>query len=197
MVLQITVTPTSESIKASLGELKDVQAPGMPQLDFSTYPSQIFWLLVSLGILYLLLSRFALPRIETVIRDRQDTISKDLDQAAEFKRRAEEAELSYDEALSAAHQKAEIIAQRTRDEMKGDLEKSLLKADEEIGIQIEQSRQRIEQIEASASKNVKSIATDLVDDFFGKAVGTIVENKTPILNSAIKHIEHTTTKAAL
>ena len=37
-------------------------APGMPQLDFSTFGNQIFWLLVTLVVIYMILSRVALPR---------------------------------------------------------------------------------------------------------------------------------------
>ena len=42
----------------------------MPQLDFATYPSQLFWLFVFLGILYLILAYVATPRITKVIEDR-------------------------------------------------------------------------------------------------------------------------------
>ena len=47
------------------------KAAGMPQLDFSTWPNQIFWLLVTLVVIYLVLSRVALPRIGAVLADRK------------------------------------------------------------------------------------------------------------------------------
>jgi F-type H+-transporting ATPase subunit b len=137
---------------------------GMPQLDFSTYPSQIFWLLCSLGILYVLLSQIVLPRIEAVIQDRQDTISTDLDKAAEFKRRAEEAEMAYEESLSLAYRKAEKISQKTREETQKNLVDALAKADREIEEKAAQSRQRIEQIETSAKKMVENVSHDLVSE---------------------------------
>ena len=58
-------------------------APGMPQLDFSTFPNQIFWLCVTLVVLYLILSRVALPRIATVLSERHGAIQRDLDKAEE------------------------------------------------------------------------------------------------------------------
>ena len=58
-------------------------APGMPQLDFSTFGNQIFWLLVVLAVIYWVLSRIALPRIGGVISDRQGAITGDL--MAEYK----------------------------------------------------------------------------------------------------------------
>ena len=39
------------------------EAAGMPQLDFATFPNQIFWLLVTLVVIYLILSRVVLPRV--------------------------------------------------------------------------------------------------------------------------------------
>ena len=56
----------------------------MPQLDFSTFLPQIFWLFVSLSILYLILSRYALPRISDVIEERKDIIAHDIDKAKEY-----------------------------------------------------------------------------------------------------------------
>ena len=61
------------------------QAVGMPQLDFSTWPNQIFWLLVTLVVIYLVLSRVALPRIGGVLAERKGTITNDLAAAEELK----------------------------------------------------------------------------------------------------------------
>ncbi len=46
------------------------QAAGMPQLDFATFPNQIFWLVVTLVVIYLILNKVALPRIASVLADR-------------------------------------------------------------------------------------------------------------------------------
>ena len=58
-------------------------AVGMPQLDFSTWPNQIFWLLVTLVVIYFVLSKIALPRIGAVLADRKSTITNDLAAAEE------------------------------------------------------------------------------------------------------------------
>ena len=56
----------------------------MPQLDFSTFLPQIFWLFVSLSFLYIVLSRYALPRVSDVIEERKDIIAQDIDSAKKF-----------------------------------------------------------------------------------------------------------------
>jgi len=56
-------------------------APGMPQLDFSTFSNQIFWLVLTLVVIYFVLSRIALPRISGALVERADTITHDLAEA--------------------------------------------------------------------------------------------------------------------
>ena len=78
-------------------------ASGLPQLDISTFPNQIFWLVVALIVIYFLLAKVAMPRIESILAERHGAIQRDLDQAAELKLRAEEAEKSYQQALAEAN----------------------------------------------------------------------------------------------
>ena len=61
---------------------------GMPQLHFDTYPNQIFWLVVTLVVIYFVLSRIALPRIGGVLAERAGTITNDIAAAEELKSRA-------------------------------------------------------------------------------------------------------------
>lgn len=161
---------------------------GMPQLNFVTYPSQIFWLLCSLVVLFILLSRIVLPRIESVIRDRQDTISTDLDKAAEFKRRAEEAELAYQDSLSTAYKKAEKISQKTREETEKNLADALSKADRDIEEKAAQSRQRIEQIEASAKKMVDNVSNELVSEIITTVLHDTYQDTGALIKSAQANI---------
>lgn len=185
----LSVRTGGEAFLAShLGDVH-LAVAGIPQLNFATYPSQIFWLLVSLSLLYVLLSRITLPRIETVIRDRQDTISSDLDKAAEFKQRAQEAEKSYEQALAAAHERAHQIAQKTRDEMQADLDAVMAKANAEIAQQAEESRHRVSQIEASAVETVQVISKDLIEHVLDKVLVGVEVNKEVLVKSAQDNIK--------
>ena len=67
-------------------------AVGMPQLDVSTWPNQIFWLAVTLVAIYFVLTRIALPRIAAVLAERNGTIANDIAAAEELKLKAREAE---------------------------------------------------------------------------------------------------------
>ena len=103
--------------------------PGMPQLDLSTFPNQIFWLVVTLVVIYFVLSKIALPRIGGALAERAQTITDDLTTAEELKQKAVEAEAAYDKALAEARSEAQKIAAETRAEVQAQLDAELAKAD--------------------------------------------------------------------
>ena len=109
-----------------------VEAPGMPQLDFSSFPNQIFWLLVTLIVIYFVLSRIALPRIASVLAERQGTITNDIAAAEDMKQKAVEAEEAYNKALADARSEANKIVADTKAEIQKDLDKAIAEADAEI-----------------------------------------------------------------
>jgi len=108
------------------------EAVGMPQLDVTTFGNQIFWLLVTLVVIYFVLSRIALPRIASVLAERQGTITNDLASAEDLKAKAEKAEEAYNKALADARSEAQEIVNQTKAEIKADLDDATAKADAEI-----------------------------------------------------------------
>ena len=135
-------------------------AQGMPQLDFSTFPNQIFWLVVTLIVIYLLMSRVALPRIASVLTERHGAIQSDLDKADEMKAKAVEAETAYNQALVDARAEAQSIVAHARAEIQKDLDVAMLKADAEIAVKTEESAAAIKEISASAVAAIKVVAND-------------------------------------
>ncbi|MDJ0821658.1 MAG: F0F1 ATP synthase subunit B' [Paracoccaceae bacterium] len=138
-------------------------AIGMPQLCFDWFPNQIFWLVITILAIYFILSRIALPRIASVLAERQGTITNDLAAAEDLKHKAEEAEQAYDKALADARAKAQAIAQETRDEIKAELADATAKADAEIAAKAAESEKAIAEIRASAMENVEAVAKDTAE----------------------------------
>lgn len=137
-----------------------VSAPGMPQLDFSTWGNQIFWLVLALIAIYLILSRVALPRIGAVLAERSGTITNDIAAAEDLKSKALAAEQAYDKALIDARAEAGIIVANAKAEIKADLDVAIAKADAEIAKKSAESAKAIEEIRASSLENVKIVAKD-------------------------------------
>jgi F-type H+-transporting ATPase subunit b len=133
---------------------------GMPQLDFSTFPNQIFWLLITLVVIYFVLSRIALPRIGSVLAERKGTITNDLAAAEELKQKALGAEKAYNEALVSARAEAAKIVAAAKADIQKDLDKALAKADAEIAAKSAESEKRIAEIRAGAMDAVTEVARD-------------------------------------
>lgn len=133
---------------------------GMPQLDPSIWPNLIFWLVVSILLLYFILSRVALPRLGTILAERQDAISNDLEMAALLRRRAEEAEAAYDRALADAREEANRIAESTRASIQEELKGVMSKAEAEIAARSVESEKRIAEIREGATRSIEQVARE-------------------------------------
>lgn len=148
-------------------------APGMPQLDFATWGNQIFWLCLTLVVIYLVLSRVALPRIAAVLADRQGTITNDIAAAEKLKQQAVEAEEAYNKALADARAEAQSIVAANKAEMQAELDVALAKADAEIAAKAAESEKAIAEIRAGARASIEEVAKDtaaaLVAALGGKA----------------------------
>ncbi|MEZ5754853.1 MAG: F0F1 ATP synthase subunit B' [Paracoccaceae bacterium] len=148
-------------------------AIGMPQLCVDWMPNQIFWLVVTLVVIYFVLSRIALPRIGGVLAERKGTITNDLAAAEELKAKAVEAEKAYQDALTRARAEAAKIVAEARAEIQKDLDAATARADAEIAAKAAESEKRIGEIRAGALDAVTEVAKDtakeLVAALGGKA----------------------------
>ncbi len=142
------------------GHAAEAAAPGMPQLDFTNWGNQIFWLLVTLVVIYFVLSRIALPRIAAVLAERQGTITNDIAAAEELKAKAVEAEGAYNKALADARAEAQRIVAETKAEIQADLDAATAKADAEIAAKVAEGEKAIAAIRANALESVKVVAKD-------------------------------------
>jgi len=150
---------------------------GMPQLDFSTFPNQIFWLVVTLVVVYLILSRVALPRIASVLAERQGTITNDVAAAEELKLRALNAEAAYNQALADARSEAGKIVDAAKAEIHAELDTARAKADAEIAAKAAESEQAIVDIRATAIDSVREVAKSTTGDIVA-AMGGQADAKT-------------------
>lgn len=146
---------------------------GMPQIDFTSFPNQIFWLVITLVLIHLILSRVALPRIGAVLSERRGTITNDIAAAEDLKQQAVDAEEAYNQALADARVEAGRIVAQARADIQGDLDVASAKADSEIAAKAAESEAAIGEIRANALKSVrdvaKSTAKEIVAALGGKA----------------------------
>lgn len=143
----------------------------MPQLDFATWPPQLIWLAITFGILYLVISKFALPKIGGTIESRQNRIASDLDEAQRLKDDSEKAIAAYEAALAEAKAKAHGIAQETRDTLKAEIEAERAALDAELNERLAKAEASIAATKAEALKSVEQVAADAAGAIVTQLIG--------------------------
>ena len=130
----------------------------MPQLEVSTYASQIFWLLVSFGLLYYLLSRKALPRVAEILEARADRIRADLDEAQRLRREAEEAMTSYEQVMAKAQEKAQMTLGAMQAKLQAESADRLAKLEAKLARRITKAEERIAKAKSDALSELDDAA---------------------------------------
>ncbi len=147
-------------------------AIGMPQLCVDWIPNQVFWLLVTLVVMFFILKTIALPRIGAVLAERKGTITNDLAAAEELRQKAVEAERAFNEALATARAEAAKIVAAARADIQKDLDAATAKADKEIAAKAAESEGKIAEIRAGALEAVEAVAKDTAKELVAALGGS-------------------------
>lgn len=133
----------------------------MPQFDPTFFPSQIFWLVVTFTLLYVLMARIALPRIGEVLDERQRKIDADLEKAAAFKQEAEAAMEAYEQALAESRAKAQAMLKAVSEEIAREAEQRHADLSAKLAQQIKEGEARVEAAKQEAMTHVQEVAIDV------------------------------------
>ena len=143
-----------------------------PPMDATTFPSQIFWLVIFFGLLYLLMSRLVLPKLATVLERRHKTIEGDLAKASALKNETQAAIEAYEKALADARAKAQGIATETRTRMNAEIEAERAALDKTLGAKTADAESKIAAAKAQAMKDVGEVAAETAAEIVAELTGT-------------------------
>jgi F-type H+-transporting ATPase subunit b len=131
-----------------------------PPFDTSTFASQLFWLAITFGTLYYVLSKIAIPRVTEILETRRARISGDLDAAVAAKKAADDAGAAYEKSLADAKATAQKNVQSLRDKLaaEADARRKALEAD--LNSKLAAAEEQIGAMKAQAMTNVSAIAAD-------------------------------------
>ncbi|MEE2567492.1 F0F1 ATP synthase subunit B family protein [Hyphobacterium marinum] len=161
-------------------------AGGLPQLDPSSWPGQLFWLAVTFGLLFFLLSRVVLPKIATTIENRRDRIADDLDAAAQNKREADEAVAAYERQLADAKAKAHAIAAKNKAKVDAEIAEESEAAEAEVAARQAAAEARITEMRTEALAHVKDVAAETASVLVETLTGTAPDKKST--TAAVKSV---------
>lgn len=142
-----------------------------PPFDTKTFAGQLFWLAISFGVLYWLMSKIALPRVGAILEERAATISRDLDNAAQMQAKAEETAKAYETALAEARKNAQGIAQAARDAgtKASDERRHVVEAD--LSAKLSAAEATIASTKTAAMQNVRGLGSEVAVAIVAKLTG--------------------------
>ena len=150
----------------------------MPQLDITTFSSQLFWLVICFGSLFCVLTFAILPRIGGTIAARGRRLEDDLAAAERLRDEAAQALSAYEEALSEARSKAVSLAQSVRREMQEEMDKQKAEVDQQLAARMAEADARIHTAHEEGMANVHAmvgpLVTDLVEAVARKSIDAAV-----------------------
>jgi F-type H+-transporting ATPase subunit b len=144
-----------------------------PPFQSEHFPSQLLWLTIFFVLLYVLMSRIALPRIGSILEERSKRIGDDLAAAERLKEQSNAAHAAYEKSLADARARAQLIASSTREQQAAEAEAVHKRLEAQLHDRLTAAEQSIAATRASAMGNVRSIAADtasaIVERLIGKA----------------------------
>ena len=154
-----------------------------PPFEKSTFASQLVSLLIAFVALYLIVSRIALPRVGSLLDERQNAIDGDLAAAQKLKDESDAALKAYESELAAARSRAQAISAETREKLNAASDAERKTLEERLSLKLAEAEKTIAATRETAMSNVRGIAAD--------AAGAIVQRLTGVspdgasVNSAV------------
>jgi len=144
---------------------------GLPQLDFTTYTSQIFWMFAAFIMLYILFSKKSIPEISGSVESRREKIQGDLDNAHEFKDQANKVHAEYEAALQVARETASETFKDTEDSIKENSNARLEAFKDRANKLTQETEGKLEKAKDAAMEETQDIAAEIASIAAEKIVG--------------------------
>ena len=157
-------------------EVFAAESGGMPQLDPEFWISQIFWLTLTFGALYLVLSKIILPKISANLELRKLQIQENIE-AAEKQRTNSESKLKeYENIIQKSKLEAKNIFKDAREKAMKDINSKKEVLDNQINDEIKKAEQEIVLLRKTAPEKINKIAIDASSELVKKLIGADVNN---------------------
>ena len=148
--------------------------PQIEQLPF-IFSSQLFWLAVVFGIIFFVIGRGMVPKIQSTVDAREKQIADDLEKAQAARAAADQTEEAWRERMDAARAEAARIANEAKQASALDTEAKVKKAADKLALKVEASEKKLGEAVQSARTEIEAVATELTQDLVSRLTGMKVE----------------------
>ena len=168
-----------QSIFLSFLVLKEAfaaESGGMPQLNPEFWISQIFWLTITFGILYVVLSKIILPKISTNLEIRKSQIVENIE-AADKQREASEKKLKdYEKIINDSKIEAKKFFYKAREKILKDINQKKQSLNNELNSEIKKAESEVKELKNKAPEKITKIAIETSKDLIQQLIGIEVNN---------------------
>jgi F-type H+-transporting ATPase subunit b len=154
-----------------------------PPFEADTFASQLVSLLIAFAALYLIVSRIALPRVGSLLDERQNAIEGDLADAQKLKDESDGALKAYESELAAARSRAQAIGTETREKLSAASEAERKTLEQQLSVKLAEAEKTIASTREAAMSNVRGIAAEAAAAIVQRLTGVLPDG--PAVNSAV------------
>ena len=160
----------------SINFIQSAESGGMPQLDPEFWFSQIFWLVITFGILYLVLSKLILPKISDNLETRKSQVLENLELAEKQRNESEEKLKEFDNIILKSKIDAKNLFNESRRKLLDDINNKRQKLDEEIDKEVKIVESEIEQLKKKSPEKINKIAIETSADLIKQLINADINN---------------------
>jgi F-type H+-transporting ATPase subunit b len=149
-------------------------AASFPPFDATLFPHQLFWFTLSFIVLYVVLSKVALPRIAAVMAARAKAVKTDIDAAAVASESAEQARIAAEQGAASGKAKALAMLEEARAQAKAEFAAEQEKVDKRLRDRANTAEKRIGQTRDKALGEIGPVAADVAKDIAARVSNGVV-----------------------
>ena len=151
-----------------MASTSDNNAVGMPQLDFSTFPNQIFWLVVFCVVLFAIVKLFIIPRMEDIFANRRKIIDGNIAKAEEIRLRVSEIEKQIEEELQKTKSQCDEIMNTSGNNIKEQMAAALEDSKIATSQLINEAEGRLRELRDGSEAAIEKISEELASEIISK-----------------------------
>ena len=152
------------------------ESGGMPQLNPEFWVSQIFWLVLTFGLLYIILSKLILPKISNNLESRKSQILENIETAEKQREESEKKVKEFEKIILESKIEAKNYFNEARQKILEDITVKKNSLDKDIDDEISAAEQEIKNLKTASSEKIKNISIETSSELIKQLIGEEVNN---------------------
>ena len=156
--------------------VESAESGGMPQLNPEFWFSQIFWLIITFGIMFVLLSKLVLPKISENLEVRKAQILENIESAEKQREESDKKLEEYEKLILDSKNEAKNYFNKAREKILKDVDKKKENLEKQINEEISKAEKEILDLKDRSPEKIRKIAADTSSDLIKQLIGVEVNN---------------------